>query len=83
MSYYVCYVEDHAEIGQDISAYLQAQGYYVDRFSDGLKAQSEIQIKHYDLLILDIMLPGIDGYAIAQQSKKKHPNTPIIMTTAK
>ena len=83
MSHYICYVEDHAESGQDISAYLQSQGHHVDRFSDGLKAQSEIQKKHYDLLILDIMLPGTDGYSIAKQSKKKHPSIPIIMTTAK
>ena len=83
MSHYICYVEDHSKIGQDISDYLQDQWYHVDRFLDGWKASDQIQKKHYDLLILDIMLPWVNGYTIAQSAKKKYPNTPIIMTTAK
>lgn len=83
MSHYICYVEDHSEIGQDISDYLHDQWYHVDRFLDGWRASDQIQKKYYDLLILDIMLPWANGYTIAQSAKKKYPNTPIIMTTAK
>ena len=83
MNYYICYVEDHPEIGQDISTYLQSQWHRVDWFTDGQKALSEVSKKQYDVLILDIMLPEVDGYDIATYIKQKNKNTPIIMTTAK
>ena len=83
MSYSLCYVEDHQDIGQDISDYLRHQGYTVDRYSDGQAALDAIQSKSYDMLLLDVMLPHVNGLVLAQYAKEKNKDLPIIMTTAK
>lgn len=76
-------VEDEKKLASFIKRGLKEKGYAVDVASngnDGLFQASEIP---YDLVILDVMLPGKDGIFICRQLRKKNINTPILMLTAR
>jgi len=75
-------VEDEKVLSQLLSAYLTDSGYNVVVFGDGLKAKSKIN-EAPDLWILDIMLPGMDGYALIKEIKKATPDIPVIFTSAR
>lgn len=72
-------VEDEAAINELVKRNLQLVGHQCTSVFDGKAAVSEIQHKSYDLMILDIMLPGLDGFAVIKQAKE----TPVIFLTAK
>lgn len=77
-------VEDNIEIAQNICDYLQLQNHIVDCTQNGLHALSMLQEQTFDAIILDIMLPGMDGLALCQTLRHKlHLNTPVIMLTAR
>jgi len=62
--------------------FLEAKGYSVDDFEDGISALNAIYDKRYSLLLLDIRVPGIDGYEILKDIRKNGIETPAIMTTS-
>ena len=62
--------------------FLEAKGYSVDDFEDGISALNAIYDKRYSLLLLDIRVPGIDGYEILKDIRKNGIVTPVIMTTS-
>lgn len=72
-------VEDEAAINELVKRNLQLVGHQCTSVFDGKAAVSEIQHRSYDLMILDIMLPKLDGFEVIKQSK----NTPTIFLTAK
>lgn len=76
-------VEDEIKIANFIERGLKEENYVVDVASDGEKALFLAEINPYDLVILDIMLPRIDGITICRELRKKKINTPILMLTAK
>ncbi|MBQ7635934.1 MAG: response regulator transcription factor [Lachnospiraceae bacterium] len=75
-------VEDDASIAELEKDYLELNGYSVDIDADGRSGLKDALEKEYDLLILDIMLPGEDGFEICKQVREKK-NVPIIMVSAK
>lgn len=76
-------VEDNKTIGNNIKKYLELERNEIVWAENGLYA-SEIMKHHtFDVIILDIMLPGMDGIRLCKHIRKDHPTTPIIMTTAK
>lgn len=75
-------VEDNIELNQTLTEILEMEGYLVDAVTDSKEAIKLIDRIEYDLIILDIMLPEIDGYAIAKIIREKNITTPIIMLTA-
>lgn len=75
-------VDDEKEIADLIEVYLQGEGYDVDKCYDSLIALKKIESKKYDLAVLDVMLPGIDGFTLCSHIRKLH-NYPVIMLTAK
>lgn len=75
-------VDDEKEIADLIEVYLQGEGYDVDKCYDSLSALKKIESKKYDLAVLDVMLPGIDGFTLCSHIRKLH-NYPVIMLTAK
>lgn len=75
-------VEDEKSLSQLLSVYLIEAGYSVDVFDDGLKAKAKIN-EAPDLWILDIMLPGMDGYTLIKEIKKYTPDVPVIFTSAR
>ena len=75
-------VDDDKHIAELISLYLEKEGYEAKEAYDGREAVKEIAALKPDLVILDLMLPGLDGYQVCAEVRKTS-NVPIIMLTAK
>jgi DNA-binding response OmpR family regulator len=76
-------VEDDISILRVLKDNLVFEGYQVHISSDGQKGLELAMNEHIDLLLLDIMLPGLNGYEICRRLKKQKPQLPIIMITAR
>lgn len=76
-------VEDDHSIAQFIGKGLREEGYAVDTASDGGEGLLLAETIPYDLLILDIMLPTLDGLAICQRLRTKGNSVPVLLLTAK
>lgn len=75
-------VEDNQDLSESLREILHMEGHIVDTAYDGREVLPLIEKINYDLIILDIMLPGLDGYSIAKIIREKGIQTPIIMLTA-
>jgi len=75
-------VEDDISIGEVERDYLEISGFEVTVMNDGLKGYQEALKNDYDLIILDVMLPSMDGFNISRELRKQK-DMPIIMVTAK
>ncbi|BAB04891.1 response regulator transcription factor [Halalkalibacterium halodurans] len=80
--YLVHLVEDEANLSEVLKAYLEKEGWSVRVFTDGNVAQEAISEQQPHLWILDIMLPGTDGYQLLKQIKEKG-DTPVIFISAR
>lgn len=76
-------VEDEPDLNNIITKYLKKNGYGVDSVFDGEEALDYLRSCTYDLVILDIMLPKLDGYQVAKKLRDEKNNTLILMLTAK
>jgi two-component system OmpR family response regulator len=76
-------VEDDATIGRFVELELQHAGYEVSRFGDGEAALAAVADIAPDLIVLDLMLPGIDGLEVARTLRAREFNMPILMLTAR
>lgn len=74
-------IEDEKDIQNIIKAFLENAEYKVETADDGLDAINLIQKNNYDLILLDIMLPKIDGFTVCEMIRK-NSNIPIIILTA-
>lgn len=80
----VLLVEDHRQLAQTVVEYLEQEGALVDYASDTTLARSLVREHHYDILILDVMLPGENGYTFCQYLRKELAlDTPVIFMTAR
>jgi len=75
-------VEDEPNVVSVISRGLTAEGFSVSVAPDGITGEKMALANHFDLIILDIMLPGINGLELCKIIKKEKPSIPIIMLTA-
>lgn len=75
--------EDEETLAVGLEYNLTDEGFAVDWAKDGKEALSFFNSKNYDLIILDIMLPYLDGFEIARQVRIKSPQMPILMLTAR
>jgi len=75
-------VEDEKRMRDLVKMYLAKEGFEVDEAGDGNDALTKIESNYYDLIILDLMLPGTDGLSICREVRREK-NIPIIMLTAK
>lgn len=75
--------EDDENLGMLLNEYLRAKGYEPMLFSDGDKAYRSFAKDHYDLCILDVMMPVKDGFALAREIRLVNADIPIIFLTAK
>ncbi len=75
------YVEDDKDIGQWVRDHLHNQGFEVNWLTCG--EELDDYASHCDLVILDVMLPGLDGFTLGQRLKKKHPGLPVLMLSAR
>ena len=74
-------VEDDKHIRETVKAYLAEAGYQVDTCTDGHDALEMFYDNLYHLIILDIMLPGVNGHELLKELRKLH-DTPVLMMTA-
>jgi two-component system response regulator RegX3 len=75
-------VEDEPAIAEALEYALEAEGYDVDAIGDGNEAVSAARERDYDLLLLDLMLPGLSGVEVCRRLRSESP-VPIMMVTAK
>lgn len=76
-------VDDEQNIRDLIKSYLIKEGYDVEIFADGTEAYEKFKLVHADMLIMDIMMPGLDGYSLCREIRNIDENVPIIMVSAK
>lgn len=76
-------MEDEAVIADAVSRGLSAEGFVTEIADNGIDGLWMAQENEYDLLILDIMLPGLNGYEICRRLRTGGSNTPVLMLTAK
>ena len=76
-------VEDERNIAEYIRKSLEAEGFHVDIAADGLTALDMALSQSYDVITLDIMLPGMNGYDVCRELRNANVQTPILMLTAK
>jgi two-component system copper resistance phosphate regulon response regulator CusR len=79
----VLVVEDEAKVASFIARGLGEAGYTVDVASQGPAALEEATVNDYDLILLDVMLPGIDGWEVLSQYREGGGNSPVMMLTAR
>jgi len=76
-------VEDDAMLGKTLQTALEPQGYTVDWLRDGQQALYALNDQHFDLVILDLGLPKLDGMSVLQSVRRKGLTTPILILTAR
>jgi len=83
MKAHLLYVEDDESLSFVTKDNLLLQGYEITHFVNGKEALESIRKTPYDLCILDVMLPEMDGFTLAQEIRAFNPHVPIIFLTAK
>ena len=81
-TYKILVVDDEVDIVDFIGDYLAGEGYEVSKAYDGLEALNKIRQDRPDLVVLDIMLPGLDGFEVCKQMRTES-TVPVLMVTAK
>ncbi|MEE0511505.1 MAG: response regulator transcription factor [Peptococcaceae bacterium] len=76
-------VEDEARMAQALCELLRQEKYAVEYCAEGNDALAAVESGVYDAIVLDVMLPGMDGFTIARTARAKGIQTPILMLTAK
>ncbi len=80
----VLIIEDNADLAANIYDYLEAKGYTVDAAADGVTGLHLAVAHDFDVIVLDLMLPGIDGLTVCRRLREDAgKSTPILMLTAK
>ena len=81
---HILIVEDNRDIADNIADYLEDEGYSYDFAMDGITAVSKTRSDAFDLIILDLMLPGLDGIEVCKTVRaESEQHIPIIMLTAR
>lgn len=75
--------EDEKLMAQALLELFKQEGYEADWFADGVEAEFAAESGVYDIIVLDVMMPGKDGFAVAKDLRKQGVSTPILMLTAK
>jgi DNA-binding response OmpR family regulator len=78
----VLVVDDDATVSDVVRRYLERAGYAVTLAEDGRAALERFSEQRPDLVVLDLMLPGIDGLAVCQRMRAEVPELPVVMLTA-
>jgi DNA-binding response OmpR family regulator len=76
-------VEDDAAIALGLEDDLSMEGYHVSVVSDGIEGAEKAIDEAFDLVILDLMLPGKSGYDVCREIRRKQPSLPVLMLTAR
>ena len=80
--YHILVVDDEVRIRSIIKKYAEFEGYTVTEAADGMEAVRLVRANEYDIVIMDIMMPELDGFSACREIRK-HSNIPIIMLSAR
>lgn len=76
-------IEDEKLLADSLKALLQSKGFTADAVYDGEEGAAYAETGMYDLLILDVLLPGLDGYQVVRRVRRERCTVPVLMLTAK
>jgi DNA-binding response OmpR family regulator len=77
-------IEDNADLAANIGEYLEEHGDVVDYAADGLSGLHLAAVNHYDVVVLDLNLPGLDGMSLCRRLRQDgHSTVPLLMLTAR
>lgn len=76
-------IEDEVMLAESLKALLETKGFDVETVHDGESGEEYAELGIYDLLILDVMMPKMNGYDVARRVRENRCSTPILMLTAK
>jgi len=79
----VLVVEDEEAIAEGLAVNFRHKGYRVDLAADGERALERLAAARYDLIVLDVRLPGVDGFEVCQRLRAAGDLTPVLMLTAR
>ena len=80
---HILLVEDEQRLAKAVKRVLEEEGHVADAVEDGADALIQATTGKYDLILLDVMLPGMNGYDIARRLRALGDTTPILMLTAR
>ena len=80
--YKILVVDDEEKIREVIKEYGEFEGYSVSEASDGMEAVNICKYENFDIIIMDIMMPKLDGYSAVKEIRKTK-NTPVLMLSAR
>ena len=75
-------IDDDIELCEMLAEYLESENFSVDKAHDGVAGATQAQAKNYDAIVLDVMMPKMDGFSVLRELRPTN-TTPIIMLTAK
>ncbi len=76
-------VEDDVQLGAVLQTHLQQSGYAVDWLKSAEQAKTALELEHFDLMLLDITLPGMDGFQFLKALREQSIDLPVIVLTAR
>ncbi len=81
---HVLIIEDNPDLAANVCDFLEAKGHSVDAAGDGVTGLHLAVTQDYDAIVLDVMLPGMDGFGVCQRLREEaHRDTPVLMLTAR
>ncbi len=75
-------VDDEDAVRESLGSWLREDGYRVDTAPDGRAALDKLRENAYDIMLIDLKMPGLDGIQVLVEAKKEHPNLIAILITA-
>ncbi|MBF0416815.1 MAG: response regulator transcription factor [Magnetococcales bacterium] len=80
----ILFIEDHADLAANLADYFETKGHVVDMAMDGVTGLHLALVNDYDIIVLDVMLPGMDGLTVCRKLRQEaRQPTPVIMLTAR
>ena len=76
-------IEDEKLLADSLKTLLESKGFEAEAVYDGESGAAYAELGVYDLLILDVLMPGMNGFQVARQVRARRCGTPILMLTAK
>ncbi len=80
---HILLVEDERRLATAVKRVMEEEGHVVDHVDDGADALAQARAEPYDAIVLDIMLPTLNGYEVAKRLRAGGDATPILMLTAR
>lgn len=83
MSTNILIVEDDIDLGHLLKQYLNLNHFQADQVFNGIEARAALREKHYDILIIDVMMPEEDGFQLVEKLTRNYPDLPFLFVTAR